>query len=294
MSKPGLIEAADPDEAFAALADATRVDILRALWDEQGETLTFSELREAVGVADSGQFNYHLDKLTDRFLTKTDDGYELTLAGIAVNGAIHAGAFTMAGSVDPFDLDDPCPACGRLRTFSYEDERVRIECEECDMVATAMVPPGVFAAYDRAAFPEVTSRYFRTIFEQLSNGFCWDCEGPIETTIRTVADMRDQGSPTDRDDLPLVRYECTRCGSEITGELGVALVDHPAVVAFYHDHGIDARDHPFWQLSAWNTDLAWIDREDPLRARVQYTADDATLTLTVDDDLDVLAVERVD
>ncbi|WP_324755800.1 winged helix-turn-helix domain-containing protein [Haloarcula sp. GH36] len=292
MSDSGLIETADPDEAFAALADATRVDILRALWDHQGETLTFSELRDAVGVADSGQFNYHLDKLTDRFLTKTDDGYELTLAGIAVNGAIHAGAFTMDGSADSFDLDDACPSCGRSRTFSYQDERVRIECDRCEMVATTMVPPGVFAGYDRERFPEVTSRYFRTIFDQLSNGFCWDCEGRLRTDVQRLSDAHPERGQTDRADLPLVRYECERCGSEITGDLGVALVTHPAVVAFYYDAGVDVRDHAFWEFSAWNTDQAWIEQEEPFRARVQYTVDDATLMLVVDDTLDVTDVER--
>ncbi|WP_254272759.1 DUF7347 domain-containing protein [Haloarcula marina] len=50
MTDVGLAEAADPDEAFAALSNGTRVDILRALSEADDHTATFSELRDAVVV----------------------------------------------------------------------------------------------------------------------------------------------------------------------------------------------------------------------------------------------------
>ncbi|MEF8884798.1 MAG: helix-turn-helix domain-containing protein, partial [Haloarculaceae archaeon] len=106
MDEPRPVETRDPDEAFAALADDTRVDILRALWSDEDQRATFSELREAVGMRDSGQFNYHLDKLVGRFVRKTDDGYELTLAGLYVNGAIEAGAISY-GPLYPFSAMPP-------------------------------------------------------------------------------------------------------------------------------------------------------------------------------------------
>jgi DNA-binding transcriptional ArsR family regulator len=72
----------EPADAFALLADETRVAILRALaesWNEAGfgaaYGLSFSELRERVGVRDSSRFNYHLQRLTGRFARKTDEGY---------------------------------------------------------------------------------------------------------------------------------------------------------------------------------------------------------------------------
>lgn len=80
----------------------------------------FSELRGAVEMAAAGQFNYYLDTLVGRFVTKTDDGYELTVAGMAVNGAIHAGAYTIVGSMEPLMLEVPCPACGGERTVTYD------------------------------------------------------------------------------------------------------------------------------------------------------------------------------
>lgn len=50
------------------LADETRVGILRALVDRvrttpDDPTMWFAELQLAVGVRDSGTFNYHLEKL---------------------------------------------------------------------------------------------------------------------------------------------------------------------------------------------------------------------------------------
>jgi len=123
MSEPEFVQKADPEEVFAALSDDTRVAILRALWDADEQVLSFSELREAVGIRDSGQFNYHLGKLVGQFVRETDDGYTLTRAGIQINGAIEAGAYTVEASLDPIDLDSPCPTCDSDRTLPAVDVR---------------------------------------------------------------------------------------------------------------------------------------------------------------------------
>lgn len=87
-----LHQAVDPtlhptvSDAFDVLGNDTRLAILFALWDASdhgvsADGLSFSELRKHVDIADSGRFNYHLDKLTDRFIERTDDGYVLRRAG---------------------------------------------------------------------------------------------------------------------------------------------------------------------------------------------------------------------
>lgn len=296
MGEPRLVETADPEEAFTALSDATRVAIVRELWNADADSVSFSELRSAVGVRDSGQFNYHLDELVDRFVRATDDGYELTLAGQHVVGAIHAGAFTMSGRMDPIDLPDSCPACGGDRTFRYEDEHVRIDCDSCDAGLNGGVPPGVFAGYDRGDAPAVTARYMRTLVQHVGNGFCWYCDGRARPTVYEVGEGEDLSAETAAlfEGLPMVRYDCERCGAEVTGDVGTSLLDHPAVVAFYYDHGRNVREHPFWDFTALNTDRARIVEHDPLRARVTYPVDDDALTLTVDEELAVLDTERSD
>jgi DNA-binding transcriptional ArsR family regulator len=66
----------DAVDAFGTLADETRLAILRALALADGP-VRFSDLRERVGVRDTGRFNYHLSQLRERFVEKRDDGYVL-------------------------------------------------------------------------------------------------------------------------------------------------------------------------------------------------------------------------
>jgi DNA-binding transcriptional ArsR family regulator len=53
-------------EVLDSVSNTTRVEILRALADAHSDSpndpwLAYSELQEAVGVRDNGNFNYHLD-----------------------------------------------------------------------------------------------------------------------------------------------------------------------------------------------------------------------------------------
>jgi hypothetical protein len=69
-----------PVETFPLLANEDRLAILEAVVraDERGATpLSFSSLREAVDIRDSGRFSYHLQELTGHFLTHSADGYSL-------------------------------------------------------------------------------------------------------------------------------------------------------------------------------------------------------------------------
>jgi hypothetical protein len=288
-----MITTDETEEAFTALSDATRIGILRTLWDAEDHEATFTELREAVGMRDSGQFNYHLDKLTGRFVTKTDDGYALTMAGQLVYGSILSGAYSGDISIEPLPLTDPCPACGGNRTLSYEDETVTVECDSCDVTASAGVPPAVFAGYEREDVPAVTNRYFRTIVQQVDNGFCWYCEGKTTPKVEPIGDGSGDGEfPADGDDLPVVQYECSRCGEEITVNLGNSLLYHPAVVSFYYEHGVNVLEASIWEFATWNTENTGICGWDSFRASVSYHAGDEVLTLVVDEHLDVVDIER--
>lgn len=92
-------------DALSALANEIRVRILRAL-AEAGEPLSFTELREAVDVRDTGKFNYHLTKLCEYFVRETDGGYELGHAGDRV-----VTASQHATVEDPEPVEE-CPVCG--------------------------------------------------------------------------------------------------------------------------------------------------------------------------------------
>ncbi|MFC7074649.1 ArsR/SmtB family transcription factor [Halovenus rubra] len=282
----------ETEEAFTALADSKRVAILRILWERESAA-TFTELREALGMRDSGKFNYHLDQLTGRFVSKTDNGYHLTIAGRLVYGSILSGAYTKEDSLEPIALAEPCPACGGSRTLTYSDETVRVECDSCKVSPSAGVPPGVFASYDRDAVPAVANRYFRTIVRQADNGFCWYCEGKTTPTIVLMSDIlgKDVEHLGGSDELPVVQYGCERCGSSLTVNLGNSLLSHPAVVSFYYDHDINVQETSLWEFATWNTDRTRVLDSDPFRVSVSYHAGGERLDIIVNESLDVVETE---
>lgn len=100
-----------PDDAFAVLGNGTRMEILRALADAD-DSLSFSELRDRVGVSDSGRFNYHLDKLDGHFVTDTSDGYQLQNAGKRVNKAVLSGGLRSRQRWDQRRLTTPVTYAG--------------------------------------------------------------------------------------------------------------------------------------------------------------------------------------
>jgi len=289
-----MIPTDETEDAFTGLSDATRLEIIRTLWDADGSGMTFTDLRESVGMDDSGQFNYHLDRLTGRFVTKNEHGYSLTRAGQLVYGSILSGAYAREESIEPIPLSNPCPACGGSRTLSYDDETVRVECDSCDISPSAGVPPGVFAGYDREEIPAVASRYFRTIVQQVDNGFCWYCEGRTSPTVVALSEIIDDDvePADDSHELPVVQYGCERCGSNLTVNLGNSLLEHPAVVSFFHEHDVNVNETSLWEFATWNTERTLLVERDPLRARVSYHTGDDRLDILVDETLTVLDVER--
>lgn len=97
----------DPTDPLAVLGHELRMHILRALADAD-EPLTFTELREAVEVGDTGRFNYHLTRLCEYFVRETADGYELGHAGDRV---IAAGRLP-SDSESAVGPGEQCPICG--------------------------------------------------------------------------------------------------------------------------------------------------------------------------------------
>ena len=290
-----IVESTEPDEVFALLSNDTRVGILRALWETPEHELPFSELFAAVDIDDSGQFNYHLDKLVGTFVGETADGYELTQAGVQINGAIHAGTYTLSAEIEPITLSDPCYSCGGEQEFRYEDETARISCNSCEIVTRVGVPPGTFAEYPREELPEVAERYLRSVLYHVTRGFCPICDGSAEPAVAPL----EESVPTEEldgpaGDVPWLRYECQQCGSELESGLVAALIFHPAVVSFHYDRDSPVRDRSVWEFvgAGLEPDRARIRDDSPFRAEVRYPADGAELVVVVDETLSVVETVR--
>ena len=43
-------------------------------------------------------------------------------------------------------------------------------------------------------------------------------------------------------------YRCGRCACRFDSTVAAAVLSHPAVVAFHHDHGVDVGARPLWRL----------------------------------------------
>lgn len=132
--------------AFDAVSDEVRLGVIEAFVEERRRRrdalepgdrgditddvvlLSFTELWEAVGIEDSGRFNYHLDKLVGRFVHRTPKGYMLTVAGHRLAGSIIAGRYDTVAAA-PERVDRYCPACSGQLTAMYTGGALSLLCE---------------------------------------------------------------------------------------------------------------------------------------------------------------------
>ena len=273
----------DAEEAFAAVADELRVRILRELWDAD-DPLSFSELRERVGVRDSGRFNYHLGELRGRFVEKDDaGGYDLRFAGRKLVGSLYSGAYTKAAkSVGPQPVDGSCVACGGSLEAVYEDEAGKVDCTDCEVTLIQTGVPPAFVDGREDDLAAAIDGYVRTTLRSFLDGFCSTCSGPTTGRLR------------DSEYGPQAVVECERCGASFRGLAAWVGVDHPAVVSFYDDHDRSVRDTALWHID-WLADAEWVgDGNAADRAAVTVELDDEQVRLTVDANLAVTAVERTE
>jgi len=286
-----VVERLPAEEAFDLVGHEIRLDILVAL-DEADGPVPFSDLRERVGTRDSGQFNYHLDKLTDRFVENSDDGYRLADAGRRVTGAIRSGGFTKTLDADPVPVEGTCFNCGGDLEARFRKSNVLVTCTECEVdVTEPKVPPGILQGYRPEDVPEVLDRWVKRSLYTAEFGFCEYCGGRMGASLVRTGDLEPYGMDEYGIEA-MADYECDRCGYRFSGVLGYALLAHPTVTAFYHDHGIDVLEKPIWTFDWPELGEATVVSDDPLRAETSITLGDETLALVVDESLDVVEERR--
>jgi DNA-binding transcriptional ArsR family regulator len=271
-------------DTFELLADETRADILRALATYQRDSpeagvLAFSELRERVGVRDSGNFNHHLGKLTDRFVAKTPEGYRLTPAGTRLAALVAAG-FESSAHATGERIDAVCPDCESPLTVAHEDGVVTVACENDHLLPRALVQPPA-ANRDAEGLAGVASLSALQTAECVANGVCSVCDGVVDTTL----------SRTGHDAVPFAYVStCTTCGTRMTVPPVLVLARHAAVVAFWHEHGVDAFDTPVWELPVWERVDEYVVEDDPLVLGVTLSLGGDELEMHLDADADATPV----
>ncbi|NLV08700.1 helix-turn-helix domain-containing protein [Halomicrobium mukohataei] len=274
-----------PADAFAIVGEETRLSILEALW-RLDEPAAFSEIRAEVGMTDSAQFNYHLGKLTDQFVRKTDDGYELRTAGERIVQAIFAGSFTQHPERE-IEIDDPCVRCGATLSANYVDEQLSITCPSCGHGhGEYPFPPGGLHDRTDAEILSAFDQRVRHLHCLAKDGVCPECNGRMATTIGRGEDCCLGVSVR-------ATHRCRQCAHELCSAVGLGLLDQSPVVSFYEDHGVDLAQTPYWRLD-WCVDdhpVTVVD-DDPWRLRVDVTRDGDRLAVVVDGALEIVETRR--
>ncbi|WP_435358423.1 ArsR/SmtB family transcription factor [Haloarchaeobius sp. DFWS5] len=306
------------EDVLRPLANDVRLRIVQALVQSPGKTLTYSELHRASGVADSGQFSYHLRQLQDRFVKQTDDGYRLRLPAVTLYQALLAGTALGENESRTIATESPCPSCDGLLEARYAEDMLSIVCPDCDHhVHHVPFLPGSAEGKSDEALLRTFDQQLRSTIALAVSEVCPYCGGSMSHDFLDSAELgreSDDVAGDDGDDETeghdeteadentwkreklcdnVVRYECDRCHGQLRTSVGETLLQSPAVVAFYHDHGLDASRVPTWELSfVVDTDAVETRAADPWEFVVTARVGDEVLAVVVDDSLSVVETVR--
>jgi len=302
-----------PDKAFALVADETRLEILRTL-AAADEALAFSELFERSDYDTESNFSYHLNQLEGHFISRTDGGYALRQTGSRVVEAVIAGTVTEDPVVQRERTDRECPFCSAPTEVSYQQERVEMFCTECPGIlqeddsgeqfatnsgtlgAINLPPAGV---PDRTPTEMMNAAQAWTNLDVLANsaGVCSRCSGTIEQSVTVCEDHVPSDGVCDHCDrryAVLFEVECGTCHYNKEGIALTCLLAKTELLSFLTDHGLnplvpETRDHMQESVANYEEDVL---STDPFRAAFTFSLGDDALTLTIDEGVSVIDVER--
>ena len=285
-SPPATDEAVDAREAFALLGQEIRLDILLALLSDwvaaYTEPKSYAELMDAVGIEDSGKFNYHLGKLRGVYVRKVEDGYVPTASATALYRAVLATRPTETVEHEQQLADANCPSCGTQPTLRYERGFVTVDCPACEQWDgfTYPFPQNGFEQRDpEKLLPAVRDRVRHEI-GLARTGQCPSCAGPIAVDPRTdVLDEPDHW----------VELACESCTFVVGVDLLSVLLTDDRVAATLREIGTDPTGYDWERPDPTRT----INSRDPLRLSltVEGTSGTATVVATGDLDIERVAVE---
>lgn len=322
-SNEGTLPKFNPSEVFEILGNETRMNILRGLWEAydpfgKKQGLSFSELYETVDIKDSGQFNYHLDKLRGVYVEQTEETYRLTPVGLKLVQSVIAGAGRKV-EYQPAELDADCRLCGAPIELTYDGIRVYFVCTKCDghfegedypegtlwgdtMPAAGVLnrsPEELFATVNFLDWPHKA---------MLTGGVCPECSGVLDQSIEICEEHHTAGDgpcpECDYSQPVKVTWLCTVCKYHAVGTPTGFIKNHPAVIAFRHDHDIDfAYPYTTSDFEESQTEES-IRRKmeydvsvlstDPPRLRVSLEYEDDRIEVILDENLEVSSITRSD
>lgn len=275
--------AADAREAFALLGHEIRLDILLALFEDwmaaYTEPKSYAELMDAVGLEDSGKFNYHLGKLRGVYIRQVEDGYVPTASATALYRAVLATRPTETVEYEQPLGEANCPSCGAQPTLRYERGFVTVDCPACQQWEgfTYPFPQNGFEQRDPEQVLRAVHDRVRHEVGLARTGQCPSCAGPIAVDPRVdVIEEPDHW----------VELACESCTFVVGIDLLSALLTDDRVAAALREIGLDPTGYDWERPTGTRT----IRSRDPLRLSLTVEGLSGTAAVTVADDLGVVRI----
>lgn len=295
-----------PDEAFVLLGNETRIGILQALWEvfdpyTSDNAIPFSALYKRVGSADTGNFNYHLGKLTDHFVRQSDDGYELTAPGFEIVRAVVAGSATENPILEPTAINANCARCDGPVEIAYEDGTIWSRCAECEgywqgdgeLFGFGLPPEGLRNRGPDDIF-DATIAYSIRRFETMNDGVCPECGGTVDASL-TVCEDHDAGDgicdACGFHYLGIITLVCDSCKFAWRSPSWAPVHCHSAIISFYYDRGVE---HVQSSWEAIRRGFGWSEEllsTDPIKLRITVSHEGDELHAILDETGTVVDVE---
>lgn len=305
--EPDTARSLSPEEAFAVLGDETRLQILEVLGGADGP-LSYTELFDRIEYDDSANFTYHLERLVDHFVRKTDEGYAPRLPGRRVIEAIYSGVVTDGLLIERTATDLTCMYCGHPTEMAYYDEVAVVYCSECegrignlglaedwpitadDIVGYVSIPPA--GVYGRTPTEILEAAGIWTIadVQAIVREVCPRCAASIERSARVCDDHTTTEDFCDQCNHQFgvsVEVQCTNCIFRTKSPYPTHALGNLDLVEFMTAHNIDPFASNGFHLSACEEEILSIE---PLKARYTFSANGDSISLTVDPDLSVIEV----
>lgn len=297
-----------PDAAFSVLGNEIRIQILQTLGEADGP-LSFTVLRNLIGLKRGGRFNYHLDQLVGHFVIKSDAGYELGAPGSRVVKAVLSGAVAESPATEREEINQECQLCGASIEVRYHEDAVETFCTECagmwgshetvedGYLGRKVLPPAGVA--DRGSEEMYRAAWIWTNldFFAIASGLCPSCSASLVRTVQVCDDHHpedDRCPACDHRYAARLRANCTNCILELSGSLPMGVANETAFLDFLTNHNLNpvspdsiARVQQFFS----NYDEEILSA-DPLQAELTFTVEGDSITLTVDNTISVVDVDR--
>jgi hypothetical protein len=278
------------NELFMLLGNGTRMKILRTLWDEfeiqaymtgSQSPLSFSEIRSRAAVSDSGNFNYHLDRLGDTFLEQVEDGYVLSPLGFRIMQSLEGHADFVERTIEPTELSTPCPFCASALLASYEREILRISCSTCEALGAGNVhlvrcPVTSISTDELTELIEMSVLRLLMQVNATRHGFCPACYSEVELSLSYCPDHETPHCDCGRRSPIGYDVHCTSCRAGGSGPLIEQVFADPSTIGHFERHGLGPKTAGLWEYR-----VEFLERLDerittaePIEVSYEITIDD--------------------